>query len=156
MLLISVVIGLLTNRILVVDKNSRELSLQGKLGENYVLMYDYRYFNIGDYSVVIPMIYDLNKKGLPDFSGNNKEVLQQCIDFISKNTNYNLNNSNPSVLLKSGKGNCQAMALLLHALLKKHGIDGEFHITKDHIYNEVIIDEAKYLVDLAKGEIKIE
>lgn len=158
MLLLFIIVGLATNKIVFVkgtNVESIETSLSNKLQTKYTLVYDYKYITLGKFSVVFPKIFNIDYDEIPTFEGSELQIVQQCIDFVNQSS-YSKEDSDPNGILTKGSGNCQAMSIMLYTLLKKHGITSSMNLTSDHVYNEVVVNGSTYLVDLAKNIIQKE
>lgn len=158
MLLILSVYAIKENKVIVLNNKDiidLELSLQDKLGKDYFKLYDYDYFETASKTFVFPKVFSVSKSDLPDFEGDNKEIVQKSIDYVN-NFSYTKLQSNPNEMRKSGVGNCQAMSLLLDSILQKHKINSSLIVENNHMKNKVYLDEKCYYIDLAQGSLVIE
>ena len=129
-----------------------KLNLQSK----YAYLYDYKYINIPFtyYSLVLPSYANLDDLSVPSFTGSSESIINSAVSFINS-FDYSYEQSNPYKMLKSGKGNCQAMSIVLDKIMKDNKIDSSIVVEEDHAYNLVSLDNKDYVIDLAKGKINI-
>lgn len=98
-------------------------------------------------------LYPIFFEGLSDdynieFTGDQYKDITSIIDTLS-NYEYVLNQSDPNLLKEQG-GNCQAFALAVNYYCDLAEIKNEFVILPEHVYNEVIINNKKYTLDITK------
>lgn len=145
----------MTDRIVIVSPNKDvEQYLSSKLDEKYYNVYDYKSLNIPivNYKLVVPKYVDVDKLSIPSLNGSKEEILQSAVDYVNK-FDYTKYISDPNVLEKLGKGNCQAMSLTFNKILNTYGIENEIVIEGEHMYNEVNLNGTTYNIDFAKDKI---
>lgn len=140
-----------------------EDKLKEKFGEDYAFVYDYSRIDFGNFALVIPKTFDnLSSSRLADSLmdkvdlGNSSKmsILQSAINMVNDFV-YDNTASNPSEVIESGTGNCQALSLVLSSVLNKVSIENKVVVDDNHMYNEVNIDGTAYLVDMANRSIKV-
>lgn len=121
--------------------------------EDYYKVLDFKSLKLSNWYVLFVDLFNGNLE-LPKFSGSDEEILKESIEYI-KDFNYEYNQSDPSILLKTGKGNCQAMSIVLKSILDENGVTCNVMISDNHAYNVVMIDDKVYTVDMANNYINL-
>lgn len=148
------------NRIYLVNANNAEgieNYLVEKLGKDYPKLLDFNFISLGNKSLVCTKSFNGLGLSLSDLSKDYTDqevILNEAVTFM-KDFKYSKFQNIPSKLLGTGEGNCQAMSLVLNAILEKSGLDSEIEIEGDHSRNIVRIGEKNYIIDMAKEEIEI-
>lgn len=128
-----------------------ENSLESKLGDDYFVMYDYDYIEVGPLNII------RDKSTLdfytPKFEGTEKEKFTQIIDYLER-FNYLYNQPDPNLVDTEG-GNCQALSIMLYEICKVNNIECHFLGETDHVSCVLEVNKKNYKVDLTTKQIEI-
>lgn len=158
MCLLLIIIGVLKSKdsLKIIDSATYEKVeeyLMNTYEEDYYKILDFKSLKIGNYHLLFVDLFKGNLK-LPNMNGDAKKILKDAIDYI-KDFDYEYDQSDPSVLLETGKGNCQAMSIVLKSILDENGVTCNVMIDDNHAYNVVMIDDEVYTVDMANNYINL-
>lgn len=158
MFLLLITTSILANRdkIKIIDSSTYcviEDYLMTTYGEDYYKILDFKSLKIGSYYLLFVDLFE-GDLDLPKIEGSPEEILKEAVDYL-KNFDYEYNQSDPSIMLKTGKGNCQAISIVLKSILDENEISCNVMVTDDHAYNLVMIDDKVYTVDLANKYISL-
>ena len=157
MLLVLITIGIINYKdgLKIVDNkvySNVEDYLEKLYGYDYYKVLGFKSLKIFNYYILKIDLFD-EDLDLPNFNSSYKEeTIKLSIDYM-KQFDYDYNQNSPSIMLKEGNGNCQAMSIVMKCLLEKNGINSQVVLTPNHAYNVVNLDDKKYTIDIANLEV---
>lgn len=155
-LLTTVIVVVNKDKLNIIDSDTYsrvEEYLMQRYDDDYYKILDFKAIKIGGFYLLVTELFE-DDLSLPKFSGSDEEILKQSIDYL-KQFDYDYSQNNPSKLLKTGKGNCQAMSIVLKSLLERNGVICNVMISDNHAYNVIVMDDKVYTVDITNGYIDL-
>lgn len=155
-LLITTGVALNRDKVRLIDSvtyDNIEDYLMNKYEDDYYKILDFKSIKLGGFYLVVLDLFD-DDLSLPKLKGTSEEILKQAVDYL-KEFDYEYEQNDPKELLDTGKGNCQAMSIVLKSLLEANGVACSVMISDDHAYNVVVLEDKVYTIDIANGYVNL-